>query len=79
MMNGAIPKKMKVSQEKTGVQKNTNGMAGKLKKAVIKLVSDTFLVIGYKNWMELRVGNKQISFHKIVTNANNPLLTGTVN
>jgi hypothetical protein len=48
MMNGAIPKKMKVSQEKTGVQKNTNGMAGKLKKAVIKLVSDMFLAIVYK-------------------------------
>jgi hypothetical protein len=53
MMNGAIPKKMKVSQEKTGVQKNTNGMAGKLKKAVIKLVSDIFLAIGYKRLIQV--------------------------
>jgi hypothetical protein len=53
MMNGAIPKKMKVSQEKTGVQKNTNGMAGKLKKAVIKLVSDMFLAIGYKRLIQV--------------------------
>jgi hypothetical protein len=78
MMNGAIPKKMKVSQEKTGVQKNTNGMAGKLKKAVIKLVSDMFLAIRYM-MIQVTHGNKQISFRKAVTNAENPLLTGMVN
>jgi hypothetical protein len=44
---------MKVSQEKTGVQKSTNGMAGKLKKAVIKLVSDMFLAIGYKRLIQV--------------------------
>jgi hypothetical protein len=53
MKNGAIPKKMKVSQEKTGVQKNTNGMAGKLKKAVIKLVSDMFLAIRCMMWIQV--------------------------
>jgi hypothetical protein len=79
MMNGAIPNKMKVSQEKTGVQKNTNGMAGKLKKAVITLVSDMFLAIGFKNWTQVTHGNKQISLRMAVTNANNPLLTGMVN
>ena len=78
--NGVTKNTQKKCQEKTGVQKNSNGTVTNYMKVVIMLASDMFLAIKQDSIKDQIISNKlKISMKITVTCANNPLSTGMVN